>query len=87
MSNETTNTVNSISPGSLDNSLRAEIAASYGTNNDLNGQVAYLKLKLLQMEHKASSGMICYYFPFFHFTLKGQGQLVEQLGDIVAFLI
>ena len=44
MSNETTNNVNSISPGSLDNSLRAEIAASYGTNNDLNGQVAYLKL-------------------------------------------
>ena len=64
MSKETTDAVNSISPGSHDNSLRAELAAAHGTINDLNGIVANLKLKLLQMENEASSGMICYYFPF-----------------------
>ena len=58
---ETSNAVISISDGSPENdshSLRAELAAAHGTITDLNGIVANLRLKVLQLENEASSGMI-----------------------------
>ena len=58
---ETSNAVISISDGSPENdshSLRAELAAAHGTITDLNGIVANLRLKVLQLENEANSGMI-----------------------------